>query len=68
MPRMLNSANAIEPFLELIIRPAGICLVANSHHNKSTDTKTPLHRIAGSHAYGAVPRNVHFRHPRPRRL
>jgi putative DNA primase/helicase len=50
----------IEPFLELVARPAGICFVANSHLNKSIDSKTPMHRITGSMAYGNLPRNVHF--------
>jgi energy-coupling factor transporter ATP-binding protein EcfA2 len=50
----------LEPFLELVARPAGICFVANSHLNKSLDSKTPMHRITGSMAYGNLPRNVHF--------
>lgn len=51
---------AVEPFLDTVTRPAGVCLIANTHLNKAVDAKTPLHRISGSHAYGALPRNVHF--------
>jgi hypothetical protein len=50
----------IEPFLEQVTRPRGICLIGNTHLNKSVDINTPLHRISGSHAYGALPRNVHL--------
>jgi len=50
----------VEPFLDMVTRPAGVCLIANTHLNKAVDAKTPLHRISGSHAYGALPRNVHF--------
>jgi len=50
----------IEPFIETVIRPAGVCFSANSHLNKTLDSKTPIHRIMGSMAYGALPRNVHF--------
>jgi hypothetical protein len=50
----------LEPFLEEIIAPRGICMLGNTHLNKSVDAKTPLHRISGSIAYGNLPRNVHF--------
>jgi hypothetical protein len=50
----------IEPFLQEIIKPAGICMLGNTHLNKTVDAKTPMHRISGSIAYGALPRNVHF--------
>lgn len=52
--------NIIEPFLQEIIKPAGICMLGNTHLNKTVDAKTPMHRISGSIAYGALPRNVHF--------
>ena len=50
----------IEPFIEEIVRPAGICLIGNTHLNKSTNAKTPLQRISGSVAYGNIPRNTHL--------
>ena len=50
----------IEPFIDEVTRPAGVCFTANTHLNKNTDAKTPLHRITGSMAYGALPRNVHI--------
>ena len=50
----------IEPFIDEVTRPAGVCFVANTHLNKNGDAKTPLHRITGSMAYGALPRNVHL--------
>jgi hypothetical protein len=50
----------LEPFLEDIIRPRGICFLGNTHLNKSIDSRSPLNRISGSTAYGALPRNVHF--------
>jgi hypothetical protein len=50
----------IEPFLANVIRPRRIAMFANTHLNKCVDAKTPLHRITGSMAYGALPRNVHF--------
>ena len=50
----------LEPFIEEIIRPRGICFLGNTHLNKSIDSKSPLNRISGSTAYGALPRNVHF--------
>lgn len=49
----------LEPFLELVTRPAGVCMLANTHLNKSIDAKTPVHRITGSIAYVNLPRNVH---------
>jgi energy-coupling factor transporter ATP-binding protein EcfA2 len=57
--------NVVEPFLDLVVRPAGVCFVANTHLNKNIDAKTPLHRVSGSTAYGALPRNVHFCFPDP---
>ena len=50
----------IEPFIDEVTRPAGVCFTANTHLNKNGDSKTPLHRITGSMAYGALPRNVHI--------
>jgi hypothetical protein len=50
----------IEPFLKQIVRPRRICMVCNSHLNKTVDHKTPIHRVNGSVAYGNIPRNVHF--------
>jgi hypothetical protein len=50
----------IEPFLDEVTRPIGVCLACNTHLNKSATGPTPVHRISGSHAYGALPRNVHF--------
>jgi putative DNA primase/helicase len=52
--------SVLEPFIELVARPAGICLAANTHLNKNIGTSTPLHRITGNTAYGNLPRNVHF--------
>lgn len=50
----------VEPFIDRVIRPAGACFMANTHLNKNVDSKTPMHRITGSMAYGNLPRNVHF--------
>lgn len=50
----------LEPFIDVIIRPAGACFLGNTHLNKAIDSKSPLNRISGSTAYGALPRNVHF--------
>jgi putative DNA primase/helicase len=50
----------LEPFIEDVIRSKGICFLGNTHLNKSIDSKSPLNRISGSTAYGALPRNVHF--------
>lgn len=52
--------NILEPFLDQVIAPADICMIGNTHLNKSVDAKTPMHRISGSIAYGNLPRNVHF--------
>ena len=51
--------SAIEPFLEEIIRPRGICFFANTHLNKTLEAKSVQHRITGSIAYVNLPRNVH---------
>jgi putative DNA primase/helicase len=51
--------SAIEPFLERIIRPRGICFFANTHLNKTLEAKSVQHRITGSIAYVNLPRNVH---------
>src|SRR6185437_6349741 len=40
--------NILEPFLNEIIKPNGICMLGNTHLNKSADAKTPMHRISGS--------------------
>jgi hypothetical protein len=50
----------IEPFIEHVVRPAGICFIANTHLNKAVDNKNPMHRIMGSVAYVNLARNVHF--------
>jgi hypothetical protein len=50
---------AIEPFLERVIRPRGICFFANTHLNKTLEAKSVQHRITGSIAYVNLPRNVH---------
>lgn len=50
----------IEPFLDEITRPRGVCLIANSHLNKSVDSKNPIHRVNGSVAYANLARAVHF--------
>ena len=50
----------LEPFIDDVIRAKGICFLGNTHLNKSIDSKSPLNRISGSTAYGALPRNVHF--------
>jgi energy-coupling factor transporter ATP-binding protein EcfA2 len=56
--------SVIEPFLG-VIRPRGICFLANTHLGKSLEGKSLLHRILGSVAVVNIPRNVHavFRHP-----
>ena len=50
----------LEPFVDRVIRPRGICLLANSHLNKSANSRTPMERILGSVAYGNLARNVSF--------
>jgi hypothetical protein len=50
----------VEPFVERVVRPRGICLLANTHLNKGGDSKSPIHRVIGSVAYAALARNVHF--------
>jgi hypothetical protein len=50
----------IEPFISQVLRPAGVCLFANTHLNKTVDHKTPIHRIMGSVAYGNLARNTHI--------
>jgi hypothetical protein len=50
----------LEPFITQVIRPFHICMIGNTHLNKTVDAKTPMHRITGSIAYNNVPRNVHF--------
>jgi hypothetical protein len=50
----------LEPFIDQIIAPAGVVMLANTHMNKNIDAKMPMHRITGSIAYGNLPRNVHF--------
>jgi hypothetical protein len=58
--RNLELRAVLEPFIEEVIRPNGIALLANTHLNKSVDSATPLHRISGNAAYGNLPRNAHF--------
>jgi hypothetical protein len=50
----------LEPFLAEIIEPRGVCMLCNSHLNKSIDARSPIHRIMGSIAFAALPRNVHI--------
>jgi len=50
----------LEPFIEQIVRPYNLCLLANTHLSKSVDSKNPMHRISGSIAYVNIPRNVHI--------
>jgi hypothetical protein len=50
----------LEPFLTEIIEPRGVCMLCNSHLNKSIDARSPIHRILGSIAFAALPRNVHI--------
>jgi hypothetical protein len=50
----------LEPFIETVLRPSGVCMGGVTHLNKNIDAKTPIHRITGSMAYGNLPRNVHF--------
>lgn len=50
----------LEPFIQEVIRPLGVCMIGNTHLNKATNAKTPLQRITGSVAYGALPRNTHL--------
>jgi putative DNA primase/helicase len=50
----------LEPFLTEIIELRDLCMLAVSHLSKAVDTRTPMHRIVGSIAYGNLPRNVHF--------
>jgi putative DNA primase/helicase len=49
----------LEPFLEQVIERFLICMLGNTHLNKSADSNTPVHRITGSIAYVNLPRNVH---------
>jgi putative DNA primase/helicase len=58
--RNLEIRAVLEPFLDEVIWPRDICMWGNTHLNKQIDHKTPLHRVSGSVAYGALPRNVHF--------
>jgi hypothetical protein len=55
----------LEPFLDQVTRPAGVCLACCTHLNKSAEAKTPVHKIMGSIAYANLARNVHLvvRHP-----
>jgi hypothetical protein len=50
----------LEPFLAEFIEPRDICMLCNSHLNKSIDVRSPVHRIMGSIAFAALPRNVHI--------
>jgi energy-coupling factor transporter ATP-binding protein EcfA2 len=52
--------SVLEPFLDEVTRPHGIALMANTHLNKNVDSSTPIYRITGNTAYGALPRNVAF--------
>lgn len=56
-----NEVRAVlEGFLEAIVRPARVAMMAISHLNKAVDTKSPTHRILGSVAYSNLARNVHI--------
>ena len=35
--------NVMEPFLDMVVRPCGICLICNTHLNKAKDTTSPFH-------------------------
>jgi hypothetical protein len=50
----------LEPFIEDVIRPRGICFYANTHLSKAPDARSPIQRITGSIAYANIPRNVHL--------
>jgi hypothetical protein len=49
----------MEPFLAEVIEPREMCLLANTHTNKSSDARNAASRISGSIAYANLPRNVH---------
>lgn len=50
----------LETFIHEIVEPNNFCMYGDTHLNKNIDTRTPLYRVTGSIAYGAIPRNVHF--------
>jgi hypothetical protein len=49
----------LEPFVEEVIRPRGICFLAITHLNKSLEAKSVRHRVNASIAFVNIPRNVH---------
>lgn len=54
-----NEVRAVlEPFVDLLDE-LGVALIAITHLNKSTDQKTPTHKILGSVAYSNLARTVH---------
>lgn len=54
-----NEVRAVlEPFVDLLDE-LGVALIAITHLNKSTDQKTPTHKILGSVAYANLARTVH---------
>jgi putative DNA primase/helicase len=50
----------LEPFLVDIVERYGLCMLCNTHLNKTMDAKTPMQRVVESIAYGNLARNVHF--------
>ena len=48
----------LEPFVDLLDE-LGVALIGVTHLNKSTDHKTPTHKILGSVAYANLARTVH---------
>jgi hypothetical protein len=50
----------LHPFLENVLGPLDLCMIGNTHLNKNTDAKNPMHRIISSIAYGNVARNTHL--------
>ncbi len=59
--RQNNEIRAVlEPFIDEVVRPRGICFYANTHLSKTVDARSPVQRITGSIAYANIPRNVHI--------
>jgi hypothetical protein len=59
--RQNNEIRAVlEPFVEEVVRPRGVCFYANTHLSKAIDARSPIQRITGSIAYANIPRNVHI--------
>ncbi len=49
----------LEPFIDDVIRPAGVAFIANTHLGKTTNASTPVNKILGSVAYVNLARCVH---------